>query len=301
MRLKDFLAPVARDRRRTVAVAMAQDPDIIKCIADAMSMGLARFALVGERDSILALAEEKGVDVTDATFVEEPDAERACARAAELVHAGDAHIPMKGLVATAVFLSALLDKRHGLVPPGGLISHVGLFDAPAYHKPLIITDAGVNIAPSVDDKARILMNAVEIARRIGIDRPKVACVAPIEVVNPRMQSTVDADELRRRGEAGAFGDAIVDGPLDLHIAVSRDAARVKGRQSAVAGDPDVILLSSIEAANVCYKCLTQFAGGHACSVIAGMTVPVVCTSRTDDEQTRLLSIGLAAHMDIAFS
>jgi phosphate butyryltransferase len=297
VKLADFIRRLPESRRPTVAVPQADDPDAIRCIAHAQSEGLARFLLIGEPGRIRAVAAASAVDLADAEIVDEAGGEAAaCARAAALVHAGRAGILMKGRVMTSTFTKAILDKANGLVPDGQLLSHVAAFEIPAYHKLLLITDAALNIQPGLEEKARILLNAVAFARGLGLDRPKVACLAPIEKVNPKIASTVDADALRTLAASGRFGACLVEGPLSLDVAVSRRAAETKGLASAVAGEVDVLLLPGLDAANVLYKSLTQFASARTASLVVGARVPVVLTSRADDEETKLLSVALAVHL-----
>ena len=296
MKLSDFLVPFPPDRRMTVAVALANDPEIVRGIAGAMNRGLAHFVLIGDPDATREAAEVARVDISRARLETETDGVRACALAAELVKAKEAQVLMKGIVSTAIFTRMLLDKENDFVVPGDLISHVGVFDIPAYHKPVIITDAGINISPPLEDKVKILQNAIDFARMLGIPRPKAACIAPLEKVNPRIPSTGDAEALSRMAAEGRFGDAFVAGPLALDVAVLTAAAATKGIESAVVGDPDILLLADLDTANVFYKSLTLFGGARAASVAAGVRVPVVITSRSDDEETRLISIGLGVRL-----
>jgi len=296
MKLSDLLVPSPPERRMTVVVTLANDCEIIRGIAGAMNRGLAHFVLIGEPDAINQAARDARVDISRARFETEADGAGACALAADLVRAGEAQILMKGIVSTAIFTRMLLDKDRGFVEPGNLISHVGVFDIPAYHKPVIVTDAGISISPTLEEKAKILQNAIDLARLLGIQRPKAACIAPLEKVNPRIQSTVDAEALSQMSVEGRFGDALVDGPLALDVAVLAAAAAVKGIESEVVGDPDILLLADLDTANVFYKSLTLFGGARAAGVAAGVRVPVVITSRSDDEETRLLSIGLGVRL-----
>lgn len=294
MKLNDFLVVDPAQQSKKVVVPMANDPDVICCIAKAMEMGIADFILIGDEAKIKAVAAESGVDVSAAEFVAESDEIAACQAAARFVSEGRAQIMMKGLVSTSNFSRAFLNKEYALVPEGRLISHVALFEIPTYHKPLIVTDAALNIAPDVDAKAKIILNTVEFAQKIGIERPKVACIAAVEKVNPKIQSTVEANELKQMGANGDFGNCIVDGPLALDVAVSKKCADTKGLKSEVAGDPDILIMPALDAANVLYKTLTQLCNASLASVITGVKAPIVLTSRADSEQTKLLSLALAA-------
>ena len=179
---------------------------------------------------------------------------------------------------------------------GSLVSHIAVFEVPTYHKPLFITDAALNITPSVAAKKCILKNAVNYAVSLGIEHPKVACVAAVEKVNPMMISTTDADALKQAAIAGEFGSAIVDGPYGLDVAISKEAAETKGVKGPVAGDADILLMPDLDAANVLYKSLSNFTDCLIGCSIAGAKVPIVLTSRADTEETRLLSLALAVRM-----
>ena len=292
-RLDDFVTPPAGHEPPTVAVAMANDPEVIRCIAKASQLGLARFILIGPHDRILAVAAEHRADLGTAGFIDETDEEAACARAARLVGEGRARIIMKGLVQTATFSRAFLNKELDLVPPGNLVSHVAFLDIEGYHKLLIMTDGGLNIDPDVPRKAAIIRNAIDFARQVGIRRPKVALISAIENVTPKIRSTTDAREFVALAEQGRFGEAIVDGPFGLDIAVSAEAARVKGVTSDVAGDADILLMPNIESGNVFYKTVTQFAPCAVAATIAGARCPIIITSRSDTEAVKFLSLALA--------
>ncbi len=296
MRLDDFLrAPPASDRK-TIAVPMANDPDIIGCVSEALGRGLANFILIGERSQIEKVATAGNVNISAAEFVHADQEEAACMTAADLVHQGRAQVLMKGLVSTANFTRAILNKENGFIPEGGLISHVGLFEIQSYHKLLVITDAAINIAPTLEQKAGILQNAVDFARSLGIPCPKVACITPVEKIKEKIPSTVDAQKLKQMGDDGVFGKCLVDGPLALDIAVSSRAAEIKGIRSLVAGDPDILLMPGLDAANALYKSLTTLANARTASIVAGVRMPVVLTSRADSEETRLLSLALGVRL-----
>jgi phosphate butyryltransferase len=284
--------------RKTVAVPLANDAEILGCIGRSIGR-IADYVLIGDEAEIRAEAKRAGCDLAGACFEPATGEVEACARAARLVHDGRAQLLMKGQVQTATFTRAILDRSSGLLDPGRLVSHVTLCGIPGYHKPLVLTDAAINIDPTLEQKAEILRNALEVTCALGIGRPKVACVAPVEKVSPKIRSTVEAAELERMArESGGelFGPVEVQGPLGFDLAVSREAARIKGVSGPVAGDADVLLMPCLEAANVLYKCLTHFSGAAMASVLTGTRVPVVLTSRADSEDTKYLSLGLALRM-----
>jgi phosphotransacetylase len=201
---------------------------------------------------------------------------------------------MKGGVHTSTFSKALLDKRAGLLPPGGLMGHLGMFELPFYHKPLFITDSAINIEPDLEKKIQLARNACRVMRSLGIDNQKVALLAPVEKVNHRIQSTLDAAAFTvRQQEAGVCPFAEVDGPYAMDVIISRQAAEIKGITSDVAGDADLIICPNLDTANAVYKILTFVHGSRSAGIIAGLTVPVVLTSRSDHEENRFNSLGMA--------
>jgi phosphate butyryltransferase len=298
-RLDELITPPANHHPPTVAVAMANDHEVIRCIGEATRAGLARFILIGPRQKILAVAAADKVPLGEAQFIDEADDSQACATAALLVLEQRVQIVMKGLVQTATFTRAFLHKELDLVPKGNLVSHVAIFDISTYHKLLLMTDGGINIEPDVPRKAAILKNAIGFAHRIGIARPKVALLSAIEKINPKMRSTVDAQELVRMAEQGVFGSAIVDGPFGLDLAVSAEAARIKGVASDVAGDADLLLVPNIESGNILYKTLTQFTSTKVAGVLVGARCPMIITSRSDTEEVKFRTLGLAVRSVVA--
>jgi len=295
MKLKEFLTPMPDNQRKTVVVPLANDPDSIRCIAEALEKKIANFILLGEENNIRDVAAQQGVDISKAEFMQETDEQAACDQSAKLVHDGRAQALMKGLVQSSIFIRAILHRGHGLIPPGKLISCVSIFEIPAYHKLLFITDAGVNITPSLEGKVLILQNAIKLANKMGIQCPKIACVEAIEKVTSKMPSTAEAQQLKEMCQRGVFGKAQVEGPFGFDVAISKKAAGIKGIAGTVAGDPDILLLPEIIAANVLYKCLVWFAHAITASIVVGAKVPIVLTSRSDSEECKLLSVALAVH------
>lgn len=280
-----------------VAVPMANNEEIIRCIAAVSRDGIAEFLLIGNQEQFERTAARCGVSVKGARFAAEEDPVAACALAARLASAGEVDILMKGLVQTADFTRAILNREHGLVDPGRLISHVAVFEVPRYHKLLLLSDAAINVAPGIEQKIEILCNAVGVARSLGIVKPKIACVAPVEKESPRIQSTVDATAIVRKYRDGELterlGEVEIAGPLGFDLAVSTEAAEIKCIADPVAGEADIVLMPNLEAGNALYKSLTVFAGAKVAGVIAGARVPVVLTSRADSEQSKELSVLLA--------
>lgn len=252
-------------RPRTIAVAGPANEDVVDALTAARDLGLIAGWKVGEGEGAASAAS-----------------------AVRMVADGEADVLMKGLLDTSIVLKAVLNAEHGLRTES-LLSHVGVFDVDRYPKLLAVTDPAMNIAPDVEAKAGIIRNAVTVTRALGIETAKVACLAAKEKVNPKMLATVDAAELASREFAGA----IVGGPLALDNAIDPESVRLKGIDSPVAGDADVLLVPTIEAGNVLYKALNFLAHAQGAGIIVGAKAPIVLTSRADDEATKLNSIALA--------
>ena len=216
-------------------------------------------------------------------------------RAVELVRGGKALLLMKGSLHTDELLGAVVDRTLGL-RTGRRLSHVFLMDVPTYPKLLMVTDAAINIVPTLEEKRDICQNAIDLARALGIARPKVAILSAIETVNPRMPSTTDAAALCKMADRGQITGGLLDGPLAMDNAISAEAAAVKGIRSEVAGDPDVLLVPDLEAGNILAKQLTFLANAEAAGVVVGARVPIVLTSRADGVRARLASCAVAVLM-----
>lgn len=293
MKLEYLIDQAAGQPKKTVAVAVAEDHEVIEAVAKAIKLQLAQFRLYGNQEKIMGMLQEHGLQTSEHVEV---IAAMSNAEAAELsvkaVKNGEADVLMKGNIPTANILKAVLNKEWGL-RKGSVLSHVAAFEVPNYDRLIFVTDAAMNIAPDVTQKAAIIQNTVEVARAIGIDLPKVAPIAAVEVVNPAMQATIDAAMLTQMNRRGQIKDCIVDGPLALDNAVSQIAAEHKGIVSDVAGKADILLVPTIEAGNVLYKSLVYFADAKVGAMIAGAKAPIVLTSRADSAETKVYSLALA--------
>ncbi|MFV5914528.1 phosphate butyryltransferase [Bacillus cereus] len=293
MKLEYLIDQAAGQPKKTVAVAVAEDHEVIEAVAKAIKLQLAQFRLYGNQEKIMGMLQEHGLQTSEHVEV---IAAMSSAEAAELsvkaVRNGEADVLMKGNIPTANILKAVLNKEWGL-RKGSVLSHVAAFEVPNYDRLIFVTDAAMNIAPDVTQKAAIIQNTVEVAQAIGIDLPKVAPIAAVEVVNPAMQATIDAAMLTQMNRRGQIKDCIVDGPLALDNAVSQIAAEHKGIVSDVAGKADILLVPTIEAGNVLYKSLVYFADAKVGAMIAGAKAPIVLTSRADSAETKVYSLALA--------
>jgi len=290
--LDDILSFAKRIGPKKVAVAQAEDEGVLLALEQARKEKIVEPVLVGGREKIKELATKNQIDISKFEIRQEADGFSASLRCCELVNRGEADLVMKGLVGTAYFMKAILDKEKGL-GTGKLLSHLAVFEIPTYPKLLMITDAAINIAPSLMEKAQIIQNAVDVARSLGIDLPNVACIAAVEKVYPdKMPATLDCACLSMMAKRGQIKGALVDGPFGLDNAVSEESAKIKGINSPMPGKVDILLCPDIETGNAIYKTLIEFAQAKCAAIVVGTKVPVVLTSRADSHETKFTSIAL---------
>lgn len=292
-KLEDLVEIAWKKPKKRIAVAASEDEQVLLALKQATDLGFVDPILVGNLVKTNELAKEIGFDISNYELIEEVEPSKSARIAVQLVREGKAQIIMKGLVNTADYLRAILDKEIGL-RTGNLLSHIGIFEIPAYHKLIGLTDAAQNIAPNLEEKVAIVQNSVDCLRRLGIEKPKVALLAAVENVNPKMQATIDAALITMMNQRGQIKYCIIDGPLAFDNAISREAAQHKGIVSPVAGDADLLVAPEIETGNALYKSFTYFAQGVVAAIILGAMVPIVLTSRADSERSKLMSIALAA-------
>lgn len=288
-------AAQAKGGSKVVAVAAAQDAEVIAAIKGAYELGIATAVLVGNAEQIKQAAETAGFDLGQAEVIDVPNPVEAARKAVELVRKGRAQMVMKGLLNTADILRAVLDKEIGL-RTGRVLSHVAIMEPLGYGRLLLMTDGGMNIAPDLKQKAQMIENAVGVANKLGMPCPKVAVLAAFEQVNPEMPATVEAALLAKMADRGQIKHCIVDGPIALDGAVSPEAAAHKGMQSPVAGQADILLVPVIEVGNVIYKTITYLGNGKVAGIIAGAAAPIILTSRSDTPEAKLHSIATAVLM-----
>jgi len=292
--MQELIEAAKAHGRKRVAVAAAQEHSALEAVVDAWKHGLAEPVLVGDREAILALGGELGLDLSAFELHHEPDLAKAAALAVGLVRSGEADVLMKGVLDTSILLKAALNKESG-INAGRLTSHVAAMEVASYHKLLFVTDAAINIAPDIAAKLDIVANAVAAARALGVAWPKVALLAAVEKVNwEKMPCTAEAAVIVQMNRRGQLRDCIVDGPLALDNAVSAESARIKKIHSEVAGDADILVAPDIEAGNILYKCLLDLGGAKGAGIVMGAARPIVLTSRADSAETKLASIAFAA-------
>ncbi len=284
------------DRIRT-AVAHPCEASALVGAIQAAQQGLITPILVGPAERIREIAESAQVSLEAAEIVDTPHSQASAAKAVELVREGRAELLMKGSLHSDELLAAVVARDAGL-RTGRRVSHVFIMDVPAYHKILVITDAAINIAPTLEDKVDICQNAIDLAISLGLKQPKVAILAAVETVTSKMPATLDAAALCKMAERGQITGGILDGPLAFDNAISRAAADTKGIRSAVAGDPDILLVPDLEAGNMLAKQLSFLANADSAGLVVGARVPVILTSRADNVRSRIASCAvavLAAH------
>ncbi|MFZ3588442.1 phosphate butyryltransferase [Bacillus sp. DJP31] len=293
MKLETLLETATQYPGKVVAVAAAEDEEVIEAVALAIERKIASFHLYGNEVEIRRLLSKRGIEKQSPIKVFHANTkERAAELAVKAVSTRDADVLMKGNLSTSTILKAVLNKEYGL-RTGRILSHVAVFEIPGFERYTIVTDAAMNIAPELKEKAQIVQNAVDVARSIGIDMPKVAAITAIEIINPDMKATLDAAALTQMQARGQITNCIVDGPLALDNAVSFEAAEHKGITSVVAGQADILLVPTIEVGNVLYKSLIYFAKAKVGAIIAGAKAPIVLTSRADTAESKLYSLALA--------
>lgn len=292
--MDDILALAKSRGPLGLAVAVADDHEIMQAVKLAVEAGLIKPLLVGRVERMRSIAAEIGLDLSGAELFEETTPATAAARAVALVREGKASLLMKGQIPTADLMRAVLDKENGL-RTGRVLSHVAILDVPPHEHLYFMTDGGINIAPDLSRKVEIIQNAIDACRTLGYEQPKVACLAALEQVNPDMPATLDAALLAKMSDRGQIKGGIVDGPFGLDNAVSAESARVKGVKSPVAGCADILMVPAIEAGNILYKTLAFLAptGFRQAGIVVGARAPIVLLSRADSHDAKLNSIAFA--------
>ncbi len=289
------LVDMAKGKGKRLVVAAAEDHVVLKAVSEAKKAEIADPVLVGNREKMEKEAEVIGLDLKDYEIVEAENELEAAKKAVEMVSKGQGDFLMKGKIKTGDLMRTVLAEEYGL-RTGKVMAMVSVFEIPNFDRLLIISDAGMLIAPTLEQKVHIIEHSVNVAKVLGIELPKVAVVGAVEVVNPKMPATLDAAILSKMNQRGQIKGCIVDGPFALDNVVSEEAAKHKGIESPVAGKADIIVTPDIEAGNILYKALIFLAGAKVASVILGAKVPVVLTSRADSDESKLYSIALSSLM-----
>ena len=281
----------------TTAVAHPCEETALAGAMEAAEKRLIIPILVGPEAKIREIAKAHGIKLGQTRIVDTAHSHESAAKAVELVRNGEAELLMKGSLHSDELLGAVVARETGL-RTARRIRHVFIMDVPTYHKVLIVTDAAINIAPTLEDKADICQNAIDLGITLGLRKPKVAILAAVETVNSKMQATLDAAALCKMADRGQIKGGVLDGPLAFDNAISAEAAAIKGIESKVAGDPDILLVPDLEAGNMLAKQLTFLANADSAGIVLGARVPIILTSRADSVRSRIASCGvamLAAH------
>ena len=293
----DILKRVSTCSRKRISVAAAQDAPVLEAVAAARDRGIADPILVGDEVQIRKICEELSIDLGGVRIIDEPDFTAASLRAVELVHDGEADMYMKGMLATATFLRSVLNKEVGL-RTGRPLSHASVFEIRGFGRLLFLADVAFIPYPTLEDKETIINYTVDVAHACGVECPKVAPLAAVEVVNEKMPCCVDAAQLTRWNEEGRITGCIVDGPLSIDLAIDPGAARHKkgAMDRKIVGDADVLIFPDIHSGNMVYKTITHFSEFRNGAILTGTRAPVILTSRADSFETKINSIALGAVM-----
>jgi len=293
---EEILSKVHDFPTKTVSVACAQDTPVLEAVKAAKEQGIANSILVGDEEKIREIAKSIDMDLTGYEIIDEKDPMAAALAAVKLVHDGKADMYMKGLIDSKSFLKGLLDKEVGLRNPDvKTLSHVCVFEIPGIDHLLFLTDVAFLPYPTLEQKVDIINNTVKVCKACGIDMPKVAPLAAVEVVNPKMPVTVEAGELTRMCNEGEIKDCIVDGPLSLDLAIDAEAAKHKGATDRkIQGDADILLFPDIHAGNLTYKAIVHMLQVQNACILTGTIAPAILTSRSDTMEVKLNSIAVAA-------
>jgi len=281
---------------KTMLVVCANDEHTISAVNEAVVQNLVKAVLIGDEVQIAFVCEKLGIDTNLLTIIHQPVDELAARLAVEMINRSEGDILMKGLISTDKFMRAILNKEKGLTDPGKVVSHVTIVENENYHKLLIVGDVAVIPLPDLNQKVQIIKYMVDIAKRLEIDLPKIAVLAPSEQILPSILSTTDAALLSKMNDRGQIQGCIVDGPLALDVAIDSESAAIKGLKSEVAGDADCLLFPNLESGNIFYKVNTKLARSESAAIMVGARVPVVLASRGDSTQVKLFSIALGALM-----
>lgn len=293
-KLEDIIKELKLNKKVRLAVAAAQDKEVLHAVLDAMNMNIIEPILVGDVNKIREISKELKLSLDDINIIEANTYEECAEVAVKLVSNNEADFVMKGILDTPILLKSVLNKEYGL-RTDSLLSHVMVYEVPSYHKLIILTDGGMNISPNYDQKEKILKNAIRACKALKIDNVKVAALAAKEKVDKKMQATVDARRLQEASKTNVFGEnVIVEGPLAFDLAISLQAAKVKSFKSEVAGEVDIILVPTIEVGNGIGKTLTYLANAKSAGIIMGAKAPIVLVSRADTHESKLYSIAYGA-------
>jgi len=287
---------LALNKKHRVAVAWAHDPNTIGAINKAVKNKLIEAVLIGKSSEIINICKAEHIDHNQFTIVNSENDSSASLEAVRMTKSGETDIVMKGLVGSDKFLKAVMDKETGLMVPNAVLSYVGALEIPAYHKLLFITDPAVIPYPDLDQKVAMIGYAIEMARKFGVEKPKVALISASEKMSRHFGNSVDYSIICKMADRGQIKNCIIDGPLDLFLACDKKSISIKGVKTPVNGDADVLLFPSLESCNPFYKGLMLFASGELAGLIRGTEKPVILMSRSESEKSKYFCIALSCLM-----
>lgn len=293
-KLDDLVKVVKEKPTRKMAVANGHDPHTIQATYRAASEKLVDVTIVGDKEKVEELGSKYDLDISVFNIIDNKNVVEAGKIARDMVRDKKADILMKGLMPTDVYMKLILNKEEGLLPPGNILSHVTAMDVKSYSKLLFLADVAVIPDPDLGQKIQMLKYTIEVARSFGLDEPKAALLAATEKVSDRMQATLDAATISKMADRGQIKGAIVDGPMALDLAVDSESCEIKGFDSPVGGDADIIIFPNIESGNIFFKSITKLAGGSLAAMVVGTKAPCILTSRADSELSKFYSIAMAA-------
>jgi phosphate butyryltransferase len=274
-----------------IAVAAGHDPDVIEALKQAKALNLADGIFVGDSEKIASLAGRADFKIPEEQLIHEADEAAAARKAIALIREGKASLLMKGKINTATLIRAVLDKEAGL-RTGRLLSQVIVFQVPRFDRLMVMTDAAINIAPTLEQKAEICRNAIEVAHAIGIEKPNLAALCALEFVNPEMPATMDAAGLTLMNRRGQLTGSYIEGPIALDVPLSKFAADRKAIDSPLVENTDIFVAPDIEAANILYRAILYFAQGESGGIVIGAKVPLILLSRAESPETKIRSIAI---------
>jgi len=289
----ELIEKVGSAKRKRVVVAAAHDEHTLEAVFEAKKKGIIDFLLVGNSKKICEICIQLDFDIDESLIIEASDDAQAAFQAVEIIRQGKGDFLMKGKMQTETLLKAVVDKQTG-IRTDSIMSHVAILEVPAYHKIIAVTDGGMLTYPTLDQKKLIVINALNMFRLLGYEKPKVAVLAAVETVNEKMPETVDANELKKLSLAGDFGHCVVDGPLSFDLIMSQESVKIKGFDSPVACDADILIAPNIHAGNILSKCMILTGGAKMAGCIVGAKVPIVLTSRGATSEEKYLSLVLSA-------
>lgn len=286
------LATQKRGNKNRLAVVMAEENHVIQAIKKATEMGLIAPFLIGDTERIKATCQQENFSLQEDSYIQANSDIEAAKIAIQLIKDQKAELIMKGLLSTKTLLHEVV-KDESTNNNNNLLSHLTIFESPNYYKPFGLTDAAMNISPNIEEKIAIINNAVNAFLKLGYVKPKVALLAAVETVNNKIQATVDAEYITQKSNEGFFNDSIIEGPLALDLAISKEATTIKKIESKVSGEVDILIAPDLNSGNILYKSLSYLGNARLAGVVLGAFCPIILTSRADNEENKLLSIALA--------